>query len=300
MTEKKKKEVSNKSKETFPSFLSLNEKLQKKNTIKKKIQDQERQDQERYDIIHNFNFKQNEIIQNYKTNSFDQNSISTLLNATELKNTPMSYAMVFPPQPFQTPLLDKYDSDYDKEVFKITIYFFCHAQDTYRSARHFIKGNYLCCAEKLKSIFEHFSDTIPMQSSLSLTSGQSSLFPYKGYDDPLNHILTPDKDLWKNNDLFIKENSFIENVLFPLVQSYYKINTLFLSYFPENLHCIVETGLMPPLQNTDDESLQKWVLFQRNLFVSEKKNKNFYWKNCQYFHQRFSARYPKNFAKNCF
>lgn len=36
MTEKKKKEVSNKSKETFPSFLSLNEKLQKKKYNKKK------------------------------------------------------------------------------------------------------------------------------------------------------------------------------------------------------------------------------------------------------------------------
>lgn len=60
-----------------------------------------------------------------------------------------------------------------------------------------------------------------------------------------------------------------------MVQSDYKINTLFLTYFQENLHCIVETGLLPPLKKTGNESLQKWVLFQRNLFVSEKKTKIF-------------------------
>ena len=89
---------SNQSPEPIPPFVSLNEKLQNK-----KIQDQ---DQEKYDIIHESG--ENEIIQNSKTNSFDQKTISTILHESELKDTPMSCTMVCPPEPFQTPPLDKY------------------------------------------------------------------------------------------------------------------------------------------------------------------------------------------------
>jgi len=200
-----------------------------------------------------------------ETSSFDSNQRFLPSAIGESKSSPMSFPMVSCPEVFETPILNNADADKD---FKPATFFY-HDNGFYRSAKHYTKGGYLCNNSKYNNIFENSKN----KNYTQLTTAQTTLLPHNGVQDPLSNILKT--ELWKTTDLNIKQNSFVENTLQPLINKYYIINNPFLKYILENLHCIIECGLMPPLNNIADSDIARWIYFQRDLFISENRKQIF-------------------------
>lgn len=83
----------------------------------------------------------------------------------------------------------------------------------------------------------------------------------------------------------LADNILSSQVIEPLTDLPCKINKTFLFYILENLHCIIETGALPPLNKNYFEDIQEWVLFQRKVFVCEK---------CTLFTGKEDVRFTKN------
>ena len=136
----------------------------------------------------------------------------------------------------------------------------------FQSAKNYIKGGYLCNQPEYRKIFEELGEN----GYRGIASSQTALLPQNILKtDPLDNLLNPDN--FRKDDLMLADNNILNKVIEPLTDLPCKINKPFLSYILENLPCIIETGVLPPLNKTSFESIQEWVLFQRKVFVSEKK-----------------------------
>lgn len=188
--------------------------------------------------------------------------------------------MVTKPANFEMP---KYVIQHN--IYQPTFYFFTQSSDkssskVFQSAKKNFNGGYLCNTLEDNKIFKDIGGN----NYIGITSSQLSLLPQdnlKSYF--LDDLLNPEN--FRQYDLMLADNILSSQVIEPLTDLPCKINKTFLFYILENLHCIIETGVLPPLNKNYFENIQEWVLFQRKVFVCEK---------CTLFTGKEDVRFTKN------
>ena len=156
----------------------------------------------------------------------------------------------------------------NEKGFQTRQYFFSHSEkgDPKLIPANSLVGGYLCNNPEFRGIFAQNENS----TYSGLTSGQACLIPRKGFQ---NEIFSTNN--FKKDNFKLVEKSVVQDLIEPLSHLQCQINVFFLNYILENLHCIIETGCMPPLKNIGPDNFQKWVTFQRSVLVSGQSQKIF-------------------------
>lgn len=193
------------------------------------------------------------------------------INSFNLTNQNLSYPIISKPLPFKIP---KNITQFSNQSYKPKIYFFNQIDNnnevplsnSYQSATNYVGAGFLSNNHEYQQVFQ----ALKSNHYVGVTSNQTSLlFNINFIQDPLDTALN--SDAFRKDDLMVANHNLIKNVIEPLTDMPCKINKLFLFYILENLPSIIESGALPPLNNASPESIQKWVLYHRKVFVSQEK-----------------------------